>query len=80
MYISEIYAWCVALSLCGAAWLIDGFPGVGILITGMIVGNIDVSWLDDLPATKREDQPITPEPPAVEPPPPNVVRMPLRRR
>lgn len=43
----EIYAWCIYLSLAGISWVLDGFTGIIILTVGFIVGDMDISWVDE---------------------------------
>jgi len=53
MQISEFFAAMLALLVLGLVWLILGGPGVLCAIAAMIVGNVDVSWIDDLLAEPK---------------------------
>lgn len=50
----EAYAWCIGLSFLGLCWLAFGIGGVACLIVGLIVGNVDLSWIEAEETVERE--------------------------
>jgi hypothetical protein len=52
---SEMYSWCIFISIGALATLAADIPGLLCVICGMVVGNIDVAWIDDQVAKPREE-------------------------
>jgi len=48
MTVAEFFAAMLALLVIGLVWLILGGPGVLCAVAAMVVGNVDVSWIDEL--------------------------------
>lgn len=42
----EFFACCIGFSFLALVWLLLGVPGVLCCISAMIVGNIDLSWIE----------------------------------
>jgi hypothetical protein len=74
MRVSEFYAMCLAATVLALVWALLGVPGVLCCISAMIVGNIDVAWIDDF-LEKRNAEPDTAAP---APPPTRVFAVDVR--
>lgn len=59
----EFFSWCVLISFGALTWLAFGFAGVACLIVGLIVGNIDISWIDAQDFSDAKPQPAVADAP-----------------
>lgn len=57
---TEFYAFCLATVVLSMTWLIVGIPGVLCCIAAMIVGNIDLSWIEEKPNDVAASDPVIP--------------------
>lgn len=53
----EFFSWCTLISVGALTWLAFGFGGLACLIVGLIVGNIDISWIDAQDFTDAQPSP-----------------------
>jgi hypothetical protein len=50
---SEFYAWCIGIAGASLCWLLFGWGGTFCFGAGMIIGDINVAWVDDIFKQKR---------------------------
>lgn len=79
--ITEFYAWCVLLLVCGLAFVFMGIPGTLCVIAGVIVSQIDLGWIKDTLEAGNEPADTAPSQGWRHIPlPPNVVPLEMHRK